>query len=373
MLALPLPDDLANPDVPFCKGLHDFNVVPSSLLAAVQAAGGEGTEWPEHVMQLIQNQQSGGSASAQGKGKGKKTGKKKGPSARGSGGDRAKASARATSTGRGLTEWTDSCLDSVTLSEEKGIAPDTVVRMRAIADASIRETSADVVEWRELHAFPMPPSRFDANLERSAATLGSAPILPNIAPAPPDGAVWMCHPSTDPWGAKGVASAALHAVVANKGALPSAAAHQWPPLRECARRMEEVVGQAVERHGKETKALTVRCNPFNLIENRRFAALAYLGWVRTCTPQEFVVELGGVCSVWETVAKEARGLGKQTIRPFPERWNTLLSEAAAADREAGRLKYDGHKRAAREAQGKRKADLGSVCTNPETNARTRSD
>ena len=86
-----------------------------------------------------------------------------------------------------------------------------------------------------------------------------------------------------------------------------------------------------------------------------------------------VVELGGVCSVWETVAKEARGLGKQTIRPFPERWNTLLSEAAAADREAGRLKYDGHKRAAREAQGKRKADLGSVCTNPETNARTRSD
>eukprot|EP01048_Picozoa_sp_COSAG05_P038631 COSAG05_NODE_18714_length_304_cov_0.756098_1_plen_100_part_11 len=100
--------------------------------------------------------------------------------------------------------------------------------MRAIADASIRETSADVAEWRELHACPMPPSRFSANLERSAATLGSAPILPHIAPAPPDGAVWMCDPNTDPWGAKGVASAALRAVAANGGALPNAVAHKWP-------------------------------------------------------------------------------------------------------------------------------------------------
>ena len=57
---------------------------------------------------------------------------------------------------RSVMEWLDNSLDAILLSEERGIAMDVVMRMRAIADASVRASSADVVEWRELHTSPMP-------------------------------------------------------------------------------------------------------------------------------------------------------------------------------------------------------------------------
>jgi hypothetical protein len=137
----------------------------------------------------------------------------------------------------------------------------------------------------------------------------------------------------------------------------AAAAGGWSSLEEACAAQAAAVGTAAARHGTESEQVRTRlslartlCSQATRVttHNNRF----WLGQLA-----ELVQELGGMCGVWETVGKDARSLAKQALRPWSERWSQMLVDAASEDRSASRQKYDGHKRAARAAQGQRKVEM----------------
>ena len=131
--------------------LQNWAVSPPELEASVPDG-----HWFQHVLQLIQQHQESASSGASAGGNGGSDSKTKakrggGKPKRGTGSLVASRKTAGPALQRSVMEWLDNSLDAILLSEERGIAMDVVMRMRAIADASVRASSADVVEWRELH------------------------------------------------------------------------------------------------------------------------------------------------------------------------------------------------------------------------------
>ena len=310
--------------------LQSWAVAPSELESSVPDG-----EWFQHVLQLIQQHQQsvgaasaggagsassgGGSGSAKGKAKGKAKPKR-------GGGSSASKKATGPAMQRSVMEWLDSSLDAVLLSEERGIAMDVVVKMRAIADASVRASSADVVEWRELHSSPMPSTVF-AELLRQCEARSGPQLLPTMAPGPNGLA---CHPSTEPWSQDGAARVALARMAADVLPPPTSPARTWPALELATGANTAVVAAAAARHEEESSELAL-----------------------------FVRELGGVCEGWEDLAAEARGLAKQCVQPFGDKWQSML-DSFKEDAQLAKQKYDGNKRASKAAQEVRKLELADI-------------
>ena len=266
--------------------LQSWAVAQPELGAAVSDG-----EWLQHVFQLVQQHQQqggGGSGGAGGGGGGKAekgAGGKRGKGRKGGKGGASSARKPADGGGtRSVLDWLDTTLDSVLLSEKSGIAPDGVVRMRAIADGSVRTSSADAAEFREIHSAPMPAAVFAMQLRACEQTTGCVHLLPTMAPGP-DGLA--PHPMTEPWAEAGAARAALSHLAAN-GDPPPPPAHDWPPLSEATSAGVAVVDAATARHATASAALA-----------------------------QFVGELREGAGRWEDLATEARGLSKSPCAPLP--------------------------------------------------------
>ena len=306
--------------------LQQWAVDPAQLACSVADE-----EWFQHVLQLVQQhqQQSGaaeaGASSGGGGSKAKAKGKGGKPK-RGAGSAAKKLASGGGSGGRSVMEWLDTSLDTVLLSEERGIAMDVVVRMRAVADASVRTSSADVVEWRELHSSPMPPTVFSELLRQCEARSGPQ-LLPFMAPGPNGLA---CHPSTFPWAEGGLARGALARMASDSLPPGLVKERQWPVLQQATSANVAVVTAAIGRHEEESSELAL-----------------------------FVRELGGVCEGWEELAAEARELSKQRVQPFGDKWQSML-DSFKEDSQLAKQKYDGNKRASKAAQEVRKLELADI-------------
>jgi hypothetical protein len=240
-----LATDLSDTEHEFNRQLQEgFRVLPSSVMQQVQQAGAPGADWPAHVLMLLERSRSssgggGGSGSSAGHSNGgggggsrragrSKGGRRMGGRSKGGGGGGGPGSGNGR---RSVLEWLESSLDSVLLVEQgQEVGADALVRMRAIAGSSVRQTSgasasapsslrpqcrrlalliwqrigvagatADLVEWRELHASPMHPASFGAAVQSVEDTLGSPLVLPTLAPGPPDGTHLLPHPAHSPW------------------------------------------------------------------------------------------------------------------------------------------------------------------------------
>lgn len=305
--------------------LQNWAVAPAELQASVPDA-----EWFGHVLQLIQQyQQTASSGAGAGSSAGSKAKTKRGGSkAKTKRGAGSVTTSRKAAPGleRSVMEWLDSSLDAVLLSEERGIAMDVVMRMRAIADASVRASSVDVVEWRELHTSPMSHTVFAEVLRKCEARTGPQ-LLPIMAPGPNGLA---CHPSTEPWAQDGAARAALSRMATDALPPETSPVRKWPALELVTSSNDAVVAAAASRHEEESSDLAL-----------------------------FVRELGGVCEGWEELATEARGLAKQCVQPFGDKWQSML-DSFKEDAQLVKQKYDGNKRASKAAQEVRKLELADV-------------
>jgi hypothetical protein len=105
---------------------------------------------------------------------------------------------------------------------------------------------------------------------------------------------------------------------------------KWPSLELVTSFNDAVVAAAAARHEEESSELAL-----------------------------FVRELGGVCEGWEELATEARGLAKQCVQPFGDKWQSML-DSFKEDAQLMKQKYDGNKRASKAAQEVRKLELADA-------------
>ena len=172
----------------------------------------------------------------------------------------------------------------------------------------------------------MPQIVFSEILRECEARSGPQ-LLPIMAPGPNGLA---CHPSTEPWGQDGAARAALLRMAADVLPVETSPVRQWTSLALATSANDAVVAAAAARHEEESSELAL-----------------------------FVRELSGVCEGWEELAAEARGLAKQCVQPFGDKWQSLL-DSFKDDAQLVKQKYDGNKRASKAAQEARKLELADV-------------